>query len=191
MKVVETAIPDVKILTPEVYRDGRGFFVETYRRERFESALGLSLAFEQDSHSRSVAGVLRGLHYQVGEDAQGKLVRVTVGEIFDVAVDLRRNSATFGGWVGAHLSAESHEQLWIPPGFAHGFLVTSEIAEVAYKSTRAFAPTSERTLAWDDPHVAIEWPLVERPTLSEKDAAAASFTEIDPYDRVPPDCVTG
>lgn len=181
MMVTRTSIPDVLILTPEVYRDARGFFVETYRKSRFEEVIGRSLDFEQDSHSASTRGVLRGLHYQVGEDAQGKLVRVTVGEVFDVGVDLRGDSETYGEWVGVRLSAETHEQLWLPPGFAHGFLVTSEVAEIEYKSTRAFAPASERTLAWDDPDVAIDWPLQGVPILSEKDARAASFREAEPF----------
>jgi dTDP-4-dehydrorhamnose 3,5-epimerase len=166
MNVIPTSIPDVKIIEPRVFRDARGFFVETYHARRYHEA-GLDAVFVQDNHSRSVRGTLRGLHWQV-ERPQGKLVRALLGEIYDVAVDIRLDSPTFGQWVGFTLSAENFRQAWIPPGFAHGFCVTSDIAEVEYKCTDFYDPPSERGLIWNDPHVAIEWPIRD-PILSDRD----------------------
>ncbi len=170
MKVRPTAIPDVLVIEPDVFGDERGSFVETWHAARYAEA-GLACSFVQDNHSRSSGGVLRGLHYQIGRP-QGKLVRVASGEVFDVAVDLRRSSPTFGRWVGETLSAVSHRQLWIPPGFAHGFYVVSASADLLYKCTDFYAPEHERTLRWDDPAVAIDWPLRgARPVLSARDSA--------------------
>lgn len=176
-----TSIREVRILTPEIYRDERGFFLETFRRSRAED-LGIKPDLVQDNLSGSNQGVLRGLHYQI-QRAQGKLVRAVVGEIFDVAVDLRQSSESFGQWVGVHLSAETYRMLWVPAGFAHGFYVLSEWAEVLYKTTDYYAPEWERTLRWDDPAVGIEWPLIDGqpPILSEKDAGGASFEEAEKY----------
>lgn len=181
MKFVRTAIPDVVVVEPRVFGDHRGFFVETWHAGKFADA-GLELAFVQDNHSRSVLGTLRGLHYQI-ERAQGKLVRVVTGEIFDVAVDLRRSSPTFGRWVGVTLSATDHRMLWVPPGFAHGFLVTSECADVIYKCTNLYAPEHERTLRWDDPDLGITWPIAEgqTPRLSEKDLQGLSLADAATY----------
>lgn len=173
MKVIETALPDVHIIEPRVFGDQRGFFMETWNRRRYEE-LGLPADFVQDNQSGSRRGVLRGLHYQIRQP-QGKLVWVIAGEVFDVAVDLRRSSPTFGRWVGVTLSAENRRQLWVPPGFAHGFIVTSETAEFVYKCTDYYAPEHERCIRWDDPDLAIEWPLDETPIVSEKDAAGAAF----------------
>jgi dTDP-4-dehydrorhamnose 3,5-epimerase len=177
MNVRATAIPDVLVVEPKVFRDERGFFLESWHVARYAAA-GLPDAFVQDNHSHSRRGVLRGLHYQAGQP-QGKLVRVVSGEVFDVAVDLRRSSPTFGRWVGERLSAESHRQLWIPPGFAHGFYVVSDSADLLYKCTGYYAPEREHTLRWDDPSIAIEWPLAgTAPTLSPRDAAGQSFDEV-------------
>lgn len=171
MKVERAAIPDVLLLEPKVFGDARGFFMETWNARTFEN-LGIRAQFVQDNHSRSSKNVLRGLHYQVRQ-AQGKLVRVTAGEIWDVAVDLRRGSPSFGRWVGMKLDAESHRMLWVPAGFAHGFLVTSESAEVLYKTTDYYAPEHERTLLWNDPALGISWPLMGepavQPTMADKD----------------------
>ena len=171
MKVERAAIPDVLLLEPKVFGDARGFFMETWNARTFEN-LGIRAQFVQDNHSRSSKNVLRGLHYQVRQ-AQGKLVRVTAGEIWDVAVDLRRGSPSFGRWVGMKLDAESHRMLWVPAGFAHGFLVTSESAEVLYKTTDYYAPEHERTLLWNDPALGITWPLTgepaAQPTMTDKD----------------------
>lgn len=173
MKVTPTALPEVLLIEPRVFGDERGFFFESYHQARFDAAVGRAVAFAQDNHSRSRRGVLRGLHYQLGAQAQGKLVRAVAGAIFDVAVDLRRSSPTFGGWVGVELSAENHRQLWIPEGFGHGFLTLSDVAEVLYKATTPYAPEAEGSVRWDDPRLAIAWPgLGEPPTLSAKDAAA-------------------
>ena len=171
MKVTPTAIPDVCIVEPKVWADGRGFFLEIWHSDRFAQA-GIDHSFVQDNHSRSVRGTLRGLHYQI-EQVQGKLVRVVTGRIFDVAVDLRHGSGTFGHWIGTELSEDNHRQLWVPPGFAHGFYVLSEQADVVYKCTAYYSAEHERTLRWDDPELAIEWPLIggSPPLLSEKDAA--------------------
>jgi dTDP-4-dehydrorhamnose 3,5-epimerase len=170
MRVEAAGIPDVRRIEPEVFHDCRGFFMETWHADKFRQA-GLDLCFVQDNHSHSVQGTLRGLHYQL-ERPQGKLVRVVHGEVFDVAVDLRRSSPWYGRWVGEMLSAENRRQLWIPPGFAHGFYVTSGSADVVYKCTTPYAVELERTLQWDDPTVAIAWPLGGRtPIISPKDAA--------------------
>ena len=173
MKVTPTALPEVLILEPKVFGDDRGFFMESYNRRAFDAAVGHAIEFLQDNHSRSARGVLRGLHYQLPPHAQGKLVRVAAGSVFDVAVDVRRSSPRFGRWVGVELSAANHRQLWIPPGFAHGFLVLSETADFLYKATDYYAPQSERAVAWNDPGIAIAWPDTGAPpTLSAKDVAA-------------------
>ena len=168
MKVHATAIPEVLIIEPRVFGDERGFFFESFNARDFARATGLDVRFVQDNHSRSARGVLRGLHYQI-QQAQGKLVRVVAGEVWDVAVDLRRASPTFGKWVGVTLSATNHRQLWVPAGFAHGFLVVSETAEFLYKTTDYYAPEHERCIAWNDPTLAIPWPLDGAPSLSAKD----------------------
>ena len=167
MKVIETSLPGVLILEPEVFGDERGFFFESYNKKALEK-VGITAEFVQDNHSRSVRNVLRGLHYQI-KQPQGKLVRVIQGEVFDVAVDIRRNSPNFGKWVGFNLSAESKRVAWIPPGFAHGFLVLSDVAEFLYKTTDYWAPEHERCIIWNDPDIAINWPLQGEPTLSAKD----------------------
>ena len=182
MKVIETAIPDVRIIEPRVFGDARGFFMETWSRRDFAAA-GIDADFVQDNHSRSVQGTLRGLHYQI-QQPQGKLVRVTAGEVFDVAVDLRRASPTFGRWLGVMLSAENHRQLWVPPGFAHGFYVVSEVAEFQYKCTDYYASEHERCIRWDDPELGIEWPLIldgSKPLLSDKDRAGVRFADTEVY----------
>ncbi len=170
MKATPLAIPDVILLEPRVFGDDRGFFFESYNRQAFREATGVDPDFVQDNHSRSVKGVLRGLHYQLPPKAQGKLVRATVGEVFDVAVDIRPGSATFGKWVGEVLSAENKRQMWVPPGFAHGFLTLSETAEFLYKTTDYYSPEHERCIRWDDPTLRIQWPLSGLPSLSSKDA---------------------
>lgn len=179
MKVHTTSLDGVLRLYPEVHADARGYFVETYNARAFAAATGVTARFIQDNQSRSLRGVLRGLHYQAGEHAQGKLVRVLAGRIFDVAVDLRRSSATFGGWAGCHLDAHRHAQFWIPPGFAHGFLVLSDVADVAYKTTARYDPASERSVRFDDPEIGIEWPAGIDPILSARDAAAGSFRDAE------------
>ena len=180
MKVAPAAIPEVLLLEPRVFADERGFFLEAYSRRAFHRASGLDLEFVQDNHSRSAKGVLRGLHYQVRQ-TQGKLVRVLAGEVFDVAVDLRRSSPTFGRWVGFRLSASAPRQLWVPGGFAHGFLVLSEAAEVLYKTTDYYAPEHERTLAWNDPALGIDWPLAGAPILSDKDRRGLALAEAEVF----------
>ena len=172
MKVSATAIPEVLVLEPKVFSDPRGFFFESYNRRSFREATGLDVDFVQDNKSFSVRNVLRGLHYQVRQ-AQGKLISVAAGDIFDVAVDLRRSSPTFGKWVSADLSGANHRLIWIPPGFAHGYLVTSEHALIHYKVTDYYAPEHERTLLWNDPQLAIAWPLEVEPILSDKDRRGA------------------
>lgn len=168
-----TDIPDVLIIEPTVFGDERGFFFEVYNRRRFAELTGLDVDFVQDNHSRSASGVLRGLHYQLPRP-QGKLVRVVVGRVWDVAVDIRRSSPTFRRWVGVELGADNKRQLWVPPGFAHGFLTLSETADVVYKTTEYFSADDDRAIAWDDPDLAVDWPLAgAAPHLSEKDAAAA------------------
>ena len=177
MKAVPTAIADVLVLEPRVQRDARGFFMETWNPSVFEQ-LGIRARFEQDGQARSARNVLRGLHYQVVEQ-QGKLVRVAAGEVFDVAVDLRRSSASFGKWVAERLSAETNRMLWIPPGFAHGYLVLSESADVLYKISGPHVPAHERTIRWDDPKLAIKWPLAGAPILSAKDKTGTALRDAD------------
>lgn len=178
MKITPTAIPDVLLIEPRVFGDARGFFFESFNQKSFAEATGVNLPFVQDNHSKSVKGVLRGLHYQVEPHAQGKLVRVTQGAVFDIAVDLRKDAKTFGQWVGVTLSAENKQQLWIPPGFAHGFLVLSDTAEFLYKTTDYYAPQAERSLRWDDPTLAIAWPLEGEPILADKDRQGHMFSEL-------------
>lgn len=181
MKFIPTKIADVIVIEPEVFGDNRGFFMETWHAEKF-AAGGIEADFVQDNHSRSAQGILRGLHYQVTKP-QGKLVRVLSGEVFDVVVDLRKKSATFGQWVGMHLSGENKKMLWVPPGFAHGFYVTSPQADFFYKCTDFYAPEYERAIRWDDPGLGINWPLVEGnpPILAPKDEAAALFKDAECY----------
>ena len=178
MKVTPLAIPDVLLIEPRVFGDERGFFFESFNQQRFNEVTGLDLQFVQDNHSKSAKGVLRGLHYQLPPKAQGKLVRVVAGEVFDVAVDIRKNSPTFGQWVGEHLSADNKRQLWIPPRLAHGFLVLSESAEFLYKTTDYYAPELERCIRWNDPELAIQWPIDGEPTLSGKDVQGAAFATL-------------
>jgi dTDP-4-dehydrorhamnose 3,5-epimerase len=172
-----TGLAGLIVLTPRFFRDERGFFTESYNKQAFAEAVGSDIQFVQDNHSRSTKGVLRGLHYQLPPHGQGKLVRTVVGEIFDVAVDIRRGSPTFGQWVGVRLSAENGKQLWIPEGFAHGFLTLSEHAEVLYKATAYYAPGSEGSVAWNDPDIGIEWPDSSAPLLSPKDSAAPALAD--------------
>ena len=182
MIIIPTSIPDVLILEPTVHGDARGFFFETYRDDDFRRATGVTRPFVQDNHSRSARNVLRGLHYQIRQP-QGKLVRVIVGEVFDAAVDLRRSSSTFGKWVGATLSAQNKRQMWIPEGFAHGFLVTSDVAEIVYKATDYYAPEHERARLWNDPALGIAWPLAGgEPTLAAKDNAGAPLAACEVFD---------
>ena len=176
--VTPTAIADVLILEPKVFGDSRGFFFESFNAKDFAQSTGLNVEFVQDNHSKSARGVLRGLHYQI-EHAQGKLVRVVQGEVFDVAVDLRRASSTFGRWVGVRLSADNQKQLWIPPGFAHGFVVLSESAEFLYKTTDYWHPEHERSLLWNDPAIGIDWPIDFAPQLAAKDAAGKPLAQAD------------
>ena len=178
MKVTPLAIADVLLIEPKVFGDDRGFFFESFNQQRFNEATGLDLPFVQDNHSKSAKNVLRGLHYQLPPKAQGKLVRVVAGEVFDVAVDIRPDSPTFGQWVGEILSADNKRQLWIPPGLAHGFLVLSESAEFLYKTTDYYAPELERCIRWNDPTLAIAWPFAGEPVLSGKDAQGTRFTDI-------------
>jgi dTDP-4-dehydrorhamnose 3,5-epimerase len=179
MNVVRTAIPDVVVIEPKVFGDARGFFLESWNARAFAIA-GIRAEFVQDNHARSARNVLRGLHYQIRQP-QGKLVRVVVGEVFDVAVDLRRSSPTFGRWVGETLSAENKRSIWIPAGFGHGYLVTSDFAEVLYKATDYHAPEHERSIAWNDPELRIKWPLAGAPVLSAKDAAGVRFRDAEVY----------
>lgn len=176
MKVTPTPIADVLIIEPKLFGDSRGFFFESFNQAAFNAATGTDLNFVQDNHSRSAKGVLRGLHYQLGQP-QGKLVRVVRGAAFDVAVDIRPASPTFGSWFGLELNEHDHRQLWVPPGLAHGFLVLSESADFLYKTTDYYAPALERSIAWDDPTLAIDWPLQGSPVLSAKDAAASAFKD--------------
>ncbi|KAB8307360.1 dTDP-4-dehydrorhamnose 3,5-epimerase [Erwinia endophytica] len=177
MKVIETSIPDVKIIEPTVFGDERGFFMETWQQKKFEELVA-QRQFVQDNHSKSTQGILRGLHYQT-ENTQGKLVRVVAGEVFDVAVDMRESSETFGQWVGVFLSADNRRQLWVPEGFAHGFYVTSESAEFVYKCTDYYNPSHEHTLQWNDSTIGVEWPIItgNEPLLSAKDQAGKFFHE--------------
>lgn len=181
MKAIPTAIPDVLILEPRVFGDARGFFLESFNARAFREATGLDEQFVQDNHSRSARGVLRGLHYQIRQP-QGKLVRVVRGAVFDVAVDLRRRSPSFGRWVGVELSEDNHRQLWIPPGFAHGFVVLSELADFLYKTTDYYAPEHERCLAWNDPTVGVAWPLADAPQLSAKDREGKSLAACEVFE---------
>ena len=187
MNVIPTALPEVLILEPRVFGDARGFFFESYNRKAFAAATGLDVEFVQDNHSRSVRGVLRGLHYQLVKP-QGKLVRAVAGAVWDVAVDLRRSSPRFGQWVGVELSADNQRQLWVPPGFGHGFVVLSESADFLYKTTDYWYPEHDRNLVWNDPQLAITWPLAglnlpdDQPSLAAKDAAAPSLAGAEVYD---------
>ncbi len=170
MKVTPLAIPEVMLIEPKVFGDDRGFFLESFNQQAFNAATGTRFEFVQDNHSRSRKGVLRGLHYQLPPHAQGKLVRVVRGAVFDVAVDIRKGSPTFGRWVGAELTEDNHRQLWLPPGFAHGFLVLSDTADFLYKATSYYAPQADRGIAWDDPAIAVQWPqLGVELSLSDKD----------------------
>ena len=181
MKITATAIPDILIFEPQVHGDERGYFLETFRESHFKER-GIDLSFVQDNQSKSSQGILRGLHYQL-KFPQGKLVRVLSGEIFDVAVDIRKNSPTFGKWVGEILSAENKKQLWVPPGFAHGFYVTSESAEISYKCTEYYHPEDDHSLLWNDPSIGIDWPLVTaEPLLSEKDRNASALIDAVLFD---------
>ncbi len=181
MKVIPTKIKDVLIVEPQVFGDDRGFFLESFNAEKFASATGVNLDFIQDNHSRSSKNVLRGLHYQI-KQPQGKLVRVVVGEVLDVAVDIRKSSATFGQWVSCLLSAENKRQFWVPPGFAHGFVTLSDSADFLYKTTNYYAPEHERSLLWNDPELAIDWQLKDTPTLSAKDQVAPTLKNADLFD---------
>ena len=169
MKAILFTIPGLILLEPKVFCDGRGYFYESFNQKTFEEATGLSTRFVQENHTESIKGVLRGLHYQLPPKAQGKLVRVIHGEIFDAVVDIRKDSPTFGQWLGEMISADNKKQLWIPPGFAHGFLTLSETAEILYKATDFYAPECERCIAWNDPDIGIEWPLQSQPITSERD----------------------
>ena len=182
MKFLPKTIRDVMLIEPKVYADNRGFFLETYQAKRFAEA-GIDTNFVQDNHSGSCQSTLRGLHYQI-QQAQGKLVKVIAGDIFDVVVDLRRSSPTFGKWIGTNLSSKNKHMLWVPPGFAHGFYVISEWAEITYKATDFYTPQWERTLLWNDPTIGIEWPLGPRtaPLLSEKDTRGCPLNQADTYD---------
>ena len=181
MKATPLAIPEVILFEPKVFGDERGFFFESFNQNAFEAAVGYPVKFVQDNHSKSVKGVLRGLHYQI-QQTQGKLVRCSQGAVFDVAVDLRRSSPTFGKWVGAMLSAENKHQLWVPEGFAHGFVVLSETAEFLYKTTDFYAPQYERSVLWNDTDLAIDWTITEAPTLSAKDAAGTPFRSAEVFE---------
>lgn len=176
MKITPLRIPDVLLIEPQVFIDNRGFFFESFNQEKFEEVIGKKINFVQDNHSKSIKGVLRGLHYQISPKAQGKIVRVTHGEVFDVAVDLRKTSLTFGKWVGEILSAVNKKQIWIPEGFAHGFLTLSDTAEFLYKTTDFYSKTHERTICWNDKAIGIDWPMKEI-SLSSKDEACLSFKE--------------
>ncbi len=178
--VTPTAIPEVLLLEPQVFGDARGFFFESFNQRDFADKTGVELAFVQDNHSKSAQGVLRGLHYQI-HHPQGKLVRVVQGQVFDVVVDLRQSSATFGQWVGVYLDAQKHQQLWVPPGFAHGFVVLSETAEFLYKTTDYWYPEHERSLRWDDPTVGIDWPIKGQPLLAAKDATAQLWAAAEKF----------
>lgn len=178
MKVTRTAIDDVLIIEPRVFGDERGFFYESFNQRAWQENTGLDTKFVQDNHSRSVKGVLRGLHYQI-QQPQGKLVRVVLGEVYDVAVDIRKSSPTFGKWVGVHLNAENKKQLWVPEGFAHGFLVLSDVAEFLYRTTDFYAPEHERCIIWNDSELGIDWPEGVEPQLSPKDAVGNPFGKAD------------
>lgn len=181
MKVVTTAIPDVLIIEPKVFGDERGFFFESYNARKFAELTGIKAEFVQDNHSRSEKNVLRGLHYQI-KQPQGKLVRVVAGEVFDVALDIRKSSSTFGQWAGFSLSAENKRMAWIPPGFAHGFVVLSDYAEFLYKTTDYWSPEHERCIIWNDPRLAIDWLIRENPQLSVKDSAGRLFVDAEVFE---------
>ncbi|WP_120967614.1 dTDP-4-dehydrorhamnose 3,5-epimerase [Comamonas sp. lk] len=182
MQVIQTAIPEVLIFEPKVFGDARGFFFESFNQKIFDDAVGRYVDFVQDNHSRSSKGVLRGIHYQI-QQVQGKLVRVSSGSVFDVAVDLRKSSPTFGRWVGVELSEENQRQLWVPEGFGHGFVVTSERADFLYKTTDFYAPAHERSIRWNDEDLGIQWPdLGQEPLVSAKDALGASFFEAEVFE---------
>ena len=181
MNVISTAIPEVLIIEPKVFGDARGFFYESFNQQAFNEATGTNHKFVQDNHSRSSRGVLRGLHYQI-QQPQGKLVRAARGAVFDVAVDVRKASPTFGKWVGVELSEDNHRQLWVPPGFAHGFVVLSESADFLYKTTDYYAPAYERSIAWNDPAIGIEWPLSAEPSLSAKDQQGVALAQAELFD---------
>lgn len=181
MNVIQTPLPGVLVLEPKVFGDTRGFFVESFNANTFREATGLSVEFVQDNHSRSSKNVLRGLHYQI-QQPQGKLVRVVTGEVFDVAVDLRRKSSTFGQWIGVVLSADNKRQLWVPPGFAHGFLVLKDGTELLYKTTDYYAPQHERCVRWDDPAIGIEWPSTLQPLLSAKDKVGLDLASAEVFE---------
>jgi dTDP-4-dehydrorhamnose 3,5-epimerase len=180
IQVTATALPEVKIIEPKVFGDARGFFFESFNALEFAEKVEAGVEFVQDNHSRSAKGVLRGLHYQV-QNAQGKLVRVVEGEVFDVAVDIRKSSPNFGKWVGVHLSVENQRQLWVPPGFAHGFVVLSEAAQFLYKTTDYWFPEHERSIVWNDPAIGIEWPVDFEPLLAAKDAAGKRLADAEVY----------
>jgi dTDP-4-dehydrorhamnose 3,5-epimerase len=180
MKVTPTRLPEVLLIEPKVFGDERGFFLESYNQRVFREAAGIDANFVQDNHSRSARNVLRGLHYQL-KQAQGKLVRVVAGEVFDVAVDLRRSSPRYGRWMGQRLSADNKRMLWIPPGFAHGFLALSEFAEVLYKTTDYYAPEHDRCVLWNDPDIGVDWPLTGVPIVSDKDASGRRLAEAETY----------
>jgi dTDP-4-dehydrorhamnose 3,5-epimerase len=181
MQITPLAIPDVLLIEPKVFGDARGFFFESFNQKAFNEATGTSHQFVQDNHSRSTKGVLRGLHYQI-QQPQGKLVRVVQGAVFDVAVDIRKSSPNFGQWVGAELSADNHHQLWVPPGFAHGFLTLSESADFLYKTTGYYAPEHERCILWNDSEISIQWPIDIKPLLSVKDAAGLCLAKAELFE---------
>jgi len=180
MNVIQTKIPDVLIIEPKVFGDDRGFFYESFNSQVFKDKTGLNFEFVQDNHSKSCKNILRGLHYQI-KQPQGKLVRVVQGEVFDVAVDLRKSSPTYGEWVGEHLSDENKRMLWVPPGFAHGFVVLSETAEFLYKTTDYYSPDHERCIIWNDKEINIDWPIDEPPGLSEKDRMGSAFSDAETF----------
>jgi dTDP-4-dehydrorhamnose 3,5-epimerase len=181
MKVIETSIPDVKIIEPNVFGDERGFFYESFNKALFDEAVGRNVEFVQDNHSQSQKGVLRGLHYQLDPHAQGKLVRCIEGTVFDVAVDIRKSSTTFGQWVGVELSSQNNRQLWIPEGFAHGFVTLSDRAQFVYKTTNYYVPQSERCIIWNDVEIAVQWPVVDNIQLSAKDQKGLSLNTVELY----------
>jgi len=180
MKLIKTEIPDLYILEPKVYGDERGFFMESFNANSFSELAGVDVQFVQDNHSRSTRGVLRGLHYQI-KQPQGKLVRVVRGAVFDVAVDIRKSSPTFGHWVGVELSEQNHKEFWVPAGFAHGFVVLTDSADFLYKTTDYYAPEYERCISWDDPVIGVEWPIEEEPILSDKDRAGVSLKQAEVF----------
>jgi dTDP-4-dehydrorhamnose 3,5-epimerase len=181
MNIIDTSIPDIKIIEPKVFEDERGFFFESFNQQSFNRAIGKDVVFVQDNHSRSTIGVLRGMHYQLPPHAQGKLVRCIKGEVFDVVVDIRQSSATFGKWVGVNLSDENKHQLWIPAGFAHGFVTLTDIVEFGYKTTDYYTPQAERCIAWNDRTLAIDWPILFDPIISQKDQQGVSWEDAEKF----------